>query len=591
MGELSTALAFSDLRLDKVAVKADVEIAVIVPVFRHSVFLADAVISALEQEIAHAIRIVIVNDGCPHNETHRTALTLAAAYPDRIDYVRRANGGLSAARNTGVDYALSRWPSIRALYFLDADNIIEPAALARSYTALMADETVGWVYPDIVMFGSAERHWDYSGTYSALQHLTVNVAEAGSLVRSELFRQGCRFDKSMKLGFEDWEFWWQGIAAGFVGKSIPFFGFRYRKRPESMLSETERDRASVVSYMRQKHHASLRPKSLLALENREAPRFALLHDADRVDILTDIRTIVEHVTIETIIADLAAASQQPELHHSSRFIVAASDSVLQLLTGLRLDRYVLWWLECEVSFDTDTQVAALQVVPGLEGSGVKIAKMDHSYWQRRDGPLHMMVWGDTTLAACLEDPRDDWILSLLRGKTEPRTAVLRIEVAAELLGEMRCPEVLYRYFDFFKSLHGARQLADPRFPVVKMRTIPPRAWTGNIPRTILECGPLFPLLEDDGRDIAFVLPILSHGGVEKVALRIAKEFQRRGFRLHLVVLSERASLNEEWLSVFEDVCFLYDPTFNIWPDGLSEQPQYLGTAASQWMVEGDSPVA
>ena len=240
MGELSTALAFSDLRLDKVAVKADVEIAVIIPVFRHSVFLADAVISALEQEIAHAIRIVIVNDGCPHNETHRTALTLAAAYPDRIDYVRRANGGLSAARNTGVDYALSRWPSIRALYFLDADNIIEPAALARSYTALMADETVGWVYPDIVMFGSAERHWDYSGTYSALQHLMVNVAEAGSLVRSELFRQGCRFDESMKLGFEDWEFWWQGIARGLRRQIDPVLRVPL---PQAPREHAERDRA------------------------------------------------------------------------------------------------------------------------------------------------------------------------------------------------------------------------------------------------------------------------------------------------------------------------------------------------------------
>lgn len=135
---------------------SDVEIAVVVPVFRHSVFVADAVDSALAQETQHAFRVVIVNDGCPHDETRRIATVLATAYPDQVDYIRRVNGGLGAARNTGIDYALRRWPSVRALYFLDADNMIEPKALDRAFDTLMSEPSIGWAYPDIAMFGSRQ---------------------------------------------------------------------------------------------------------------------------------------------------------------------------------------------------------------------------------------------------------------------------------------------------------------------------------------------------------------------------------------------------------------------------------------------------
>ncbi len=50
-----------------------------------------------------------------------------------------------------------------------------------------------------------------------------------------------RFDETMREGFEDWDFWLQAIAAGFVGRHLPRAGFQYRKRMESMLAESERN--------------------------------------------------------------------------------------------------------------------------------------------------------------------------------------------------------------------------------------------------------------------------------------------------------------------------------------------------------------
>ena len=82
------------------------QLAVVIPVYQHSVLLEEAVISALNQETDFTLVIVIVNDGCPMPETHQTCLDFAMAAPDRVCYVKRQNGGLSAARNTGIDHVL-----------------------------------------------------------------------------------------------------------------------------------------------------------------------------------------------------------------------------------------------------------------------------------------------------------------------------------------------------------------------------------------------------------------------------------------------------------------------------------------------------
>ena len=139
-------------------------LAVVVPVYKHSVLLGEAVISALNQETDFGLVIVIVNDGCPMAETHQACLDFVAATPGRVHYIRRANGGLSAARNTGIEYVLGAWDTVEAIYFLDADNRLYPTALARAWAVLQADPELGWAYPDFDMFGQ-EHYFGAGGPY------------------------------------------------------------------------------------------------------------------------------------------------------------------------------------------------------------------------------------------------------------------------------------------------------------------------------------------------------------------------------------------------------------------------------------------
>src|SRR5579872_6550474 len=95
-------------------------VAVVIPLFKQPALAIEAFESALRQRTTFDYRIIAVNDGCPFAETDRVCRAYARAYPDRFRYVHRKNGGLSAARNTGVAVALHAWPSIEAVQMLDS---------------------------------------------------------------------------------------------------------------------------------------------------------------------------------------------------------------------------------------------------------------------------------------------------------------------------------------------------------------------------------------------------------------------------------------------------------------------------------------
>jgi glycosyltransferase involved in cell wall biosynthesis len=556
---------------------------VIVPVFGHSVFVADALDSALAQQTQREVRFLIVDDGCPHDETRRIATAVAASYPDRVEYIRRTNGGLGRARNTGVNYALVRWPLVRAFYFLDADNMIEPRALDRAYDLAMSDSKIGWVYPDVLRFGAASTYEDCAGRYSILRHLKYNVAEAASLVKREVFDRGCRFDETWRYGYEDWEFWWQCIEAGFVGRHAPFFGVRYRTRPESMLSEADRKRDRVMSYMRDRHKGLFRPKFLLALEAVEAPRYGLLLPFGRVRLCTDVRGVGESIEVAELVHHVIASSQNSVTHRAPRYVVAGSEECLELLRRARLDRFALWWLENQFFVSSGVAIAAIQIVVDPSFVEVSARPIGRAEWPPREHGIHLMMVEPNALTGRLEDSDQTWIYSLLSDDPNPGTAVLRVELPAQTFPNVQCPDVIHGWLEFYGRLRALARSSPRAMPVVKTQWLGPVAAVGRIPSELLECGPLLPLLSEARLDIAFVLPFVSFGGVEKIALNVAAQFQRRGWRCHLLILTGRAIIDDSWLSVFDTIVCYEEEAFHPW----AGPQQYLGTNYPGWLTRGD----
>ncbi|WP_210324743.1 glycosyltransferase family 2 protein [Microvirga alba] len=325
-----------------------VRVAIIVPAYGQPALTAEALRSALSQETDFSYAIVLVNDGCPDPSTRDIGLTFATANPGRIFYLQKSNGGLSAARNTGIDFALAAFPELEAVYFLDCDNRIGPHLLQRLLTALRtSEEHIGWAYADVDKFGFAE-FGDTSGPYSPLEHLFRNVSEAGSMAARRMLDAGIRFDTQMRRGVEDWEFWLQGLERGFHGVHVPDAGFRYRRRGESMLVAAERDFGPILDYIRSRHPSLFRPEALLAREIAEKSRYAIYHpDTKRVSRLT-APSDRECLNRDDYLRRLLRSRERPEYGRCPGHLVVMDESLYDVLAERRMLAGILWTLECAV---------------------------------------------------------------------------------------------------------------------------------------------------------------------------------------------------------------------------------------------------
>jgi glycosyltransferase involved in cell wall biosynthesis len=206
----------------------------VVPYFRMSAFIEDAVDSLLSQTYS-PIEIIIVNDGS-FGLDDRILGRLAADRSVRV--ATQPNSGLGAARNFGVRISRGRF-----IAFLDADNVFEPGFIDRAVDVLAADSDVAYV-------GCWSRYVDERGDplrgsgigYQPLSNasellLRANVAgDAGALVRRSIYDRGFWYSEEL-TSYEDWDFYERLRRFGLYGHCIPERLMRYRVRDQSMLRE------------------------------------------------------------------------------------------------------------------------------------------------------------------------------------------------------------------------------------------------------------------------------------------------------------------------------------------------------------------
>lgn len=558
-------------------------VAVVVPIFRHSVLLSEAIESVLAQRAGFQIQLVLVNDGCPHAETDLVCREYALSYPERITYLRKPNGGLSDARNHGIRHALATWSSVEAIYMLDADNRLRPDAMANAMAALEKHADAGWIYPNIDMFGL---RWagDYGGDYSLLIHTVMNVCEAGSLIRREVFEAGVYFDTSFKSGFEDWDFFLTAAEAGFRGRNIENFGFLYRKRAESMLADSERDSDAIRSEMRKKHKKLFSPRGLLELEQQEAPRYAIFL-ADQGEVLL------------TVDPDVPDARRMPmaeferlwwrtqtdnSQHHMPPILLMTHSAVLDQLRRARLLHAVLWTMERRLAQQC---FAALEIEP---------REAERIGWNEQEAQgsaeLHaaMLMVRPGLFSDIVRDSSIAWASGVAARPCAVPTTLLRLQLPETLFSN---GEELYTAAAHDFVAVAARYQASPNRDALayswdwRKPDIPWRGRTHEISRIPTKADAAYPRIARDGRDIGFVLPLVEFGGVERVALNTARAMKRAGWRPHLFVLeAQSCQFSAEWRDTFESVTFLADPTFTTWGPANSN---YLGTDVPDWSRFGD----
>jgi glycosyltransferase involved in cell wall biosynthesis len=109
-------------------------LSIIVPVYKVRDYLRPCVESLLRQELTDA-EILLVDDGSP-DECGAMCDELAQQHPC-IHALHRPNGGLSAARNTGIEAATGQY-----LTFVDSDDAVAPGTYAPLLALLHNDRSI-----------------------------------------------------------------------------------------------------------------------------------------------------------------------------------------------------------------------------------------------------------------------------------------------------------------------------------------------------------------------------------------------------------------------------------------------------------------
>ena len=123
------------------------KISVIVPVYNVEKYI-DKCLKSLTQQTLQDIEIIIVNDG-----TLDKSVEIIEKYvkenPSKIKYYEKENGGLSSARNYGLEYATGDY-----IAFLDSDDYVETNMYEEMYN-LAKKENADMVECDFIW------EWDY----------------------------------------------------------------------------------------------------------------------------------------------------------------------------------------------------------------------------------------------------------------------------------------------------------------------------------------------------------------------------------------------------------------------------------------------
>lgn len=180
-------------------------ISVIIPFYNHKQYIEKALKSAISQTYRN-IEILIIDDGSSPEESEYVSKLLHI--DERITYKKKENGGLSSARNFGIENSKGN-----LIAFLDADDEWHYSKLTMQHEAISKDESIGIVscYSEVIDKYSKSKKWKFKNNASGCKYpkiLESDCIGGGSvpLARKKCFEEVGLFDEDLKYR-EDWDMW------------------------------------------------------------------------------------------------------------------------------------------------------------------------------------------------------------------------------------------------------------------------------------------------------------------------------------------------------------------------------------------------
>lgn len=230
-----------------------VAVSVVIPCYNTERYLAAAIESVLTQTLP-PIQVIVVNDG----STDRSA-EIADGFSDRVIVLNRSNGGISAARNSGI-----RACDAPLLSFLDADDLWTETKLEQQVSMLNDDSGLDGVFAHAQQFISPELSEEESNSIAYRDSAMPARLASAMLVRRESFLRVGYFNEDLEIAETvDW------LARA------DELGLQFNVLPDVMLRRRlHRTNSGVVKRNARSHYA----RALKAALDRRRQQKAQTHE-------------------------------------------------------------------------------------------------------------------------------------------------------------------------------------------------------------------------------------------------------------------------------------------------------------------------
>lgn len=219
-------------------------ISVIVPIYNVGAYLSECLDSILTQSYLN-LEILLIDDGstdaCPQ------ICDRYARKDNRIRVVHQKNGGLSHARNVGMELASGSF-----LSFIDADDTIRRNFIEMLYTACFdtgASLSMCTFYRDAEFAKKAGEPYRVCGSYEASRALFLDSSGFYGIVCNKLYKrelfENIRFPegKIHEDEFVVYRIFWKCGKCAIVDLPLYFYRKRYESISEQPFSQKNMDKA------------------------------------------------------------------------------------------------------------------------------------------------------------------------------------------------------------------------------------------------------------------------------------------------------------------------------------------------------------
>jgi glycosyltransferase involved in cell wall biosynthesis len=222
-------------------------VSVVIPCFNAERYIA-ATLRAVLAQVGASLEVIVVDDG----STDGSAALVERDFP-QVRLIRRANAGVAAARNTGIEAATGDWVA-----FCDADDVWLPGKLKSQFEALGAAPEARMSYtawhvwvsadaePDAALLqrlaaqaGDSQRWSGATGWLYPELLLDCVVWTSTVLMQRSLLSEIGSFDTSLRIG-EDYDLWLRASRVTRIERVARPLAL-YRQHPASITRSAPRD--------------------------------------------------------------------------------------------------------------------------------------------------------------------------------------------------------------------------------------------------------------------------------------------------------------------------------------------------------------